>query len=215
MKHCILVLAIGLIAYPALAENPALPTVSGKTEMSTIRQKGDQPAKEKKNEGKKKQPVRQKLLSTIEPLADVRFEKIDTDKNLLRGFVTFSVSNTNYGERPYIAYVYLNWGDLDKLIPNISSNFYKNWDGHVKVQEAAYATVIQEFAFDSGTTEPRIGSGRDKLLKDETSSQVRWLAAVVGATDGLLIKLEMHKPEARGEIKAGPYMIPFEIRPGS
>ncbi len=158
--------------------------------------------------------VRKNILAEISKYKDKSFQHQTSVSNKLDGFVTYAIPQEGKRERPYVAYLYLNWGDLDKLIPRCASRFYQNWDGQVKVQEAGYCSVVQEFAFDDGgNREPKVGTGIDKLLKDETSSQVRWLSAVVGATDGLLIRIEMQKSAARGEIKAGTYSASYEIRP--
>ena len=42
---------------------------------------------------------------------------------------------------------------------------------------------------------------------------VAWKSGIVGATDGLLIRLNLKKPEAKGTIKAGNFTIPYEIKP--
>ena len=60
---------------------------------------------------------------------------------------------------------------------------------------------------------PREGSGRDLLLPSDDESVVSWEAGVIGATDGLLIKLELDSPEATGEIQAGVFTIPFMVAP--
>ena len=60
---------------------------------------------------------------------------------------------------------------------------------------------------------PREGSGRDLLLPSDDDSVVSWEAGVIGATDGLLIKLELDSPEATGEIQAGVFTIPFMVAP--
>ena len=167
-----------------------------------------------RNKGGPKTAVRNNILKEVSKYKNKSFTRATSARNKLEGFVTYSTQQTVAGERPYVAYIYLNWGDLDNLIPRCSSKFYENWNGHVKVQLGGYCSVVQEFAFDSSPNrEPGIGTGIDKLLKDSTSSQVRWLSAVVGATDGLLIKISMQKEKARGEIKAGTFTIPYEIVP--
>jgi hypothetical protein len=54
------------------------------------------------------------------------------------------------------------------------------------------------------------GSGRDTLIRDSESSMVAWKSGVVGATDGLLIRLELRQAETRGVIQAGNFTVPFE-----
>lgn len=165
--------------------------------------------------GGSKREIRKNIIKQVKKYIDVEFNKTRSANDHLHGFVTYSIADggTDKNDRQFAAYIFLNWGDLYEKIPNISSKYYSNWDGCVKIREAGYASVVQEFAFDDRKNrEPKVGTGIDKLLKDSTSSQVRWRSAVVGATDGLLIKLALHKQEAKGEIQIGPYNIPFIIR---
>ena len=160
-----------------------------------------------------KTAVRSNIFKEVQKLADVKIDRIRSPQDRLTGFVTYATPGDKDagGERPYVAYIYLNWGDLDNLIHHGKKN-YSNWDGNVKIQEGGYASVVQEFAFDEGKGEPGPDTGHDKLLQDEKSSQVTWLAGVTGATDGLLVKLAMQKPEATGNITIGPFIIPYQIR---
>ncbi|MFC1461605.1 hypothetical protein ACFLQR_03700 [Verrucomicrobiota bacterium] len=180
-----------------------------------------------RNVRKEQEKRKEKILQKVVPFKDMTFEKKNSDVDLLRGFVTYSLPSQEDGSREYVAYVYLNWGDLDKKIPVRKEN-YQNWDGYVKIREAGRAEVVKEFRFDDGSLgrdsskknakdlpQPCKGSGRDKLLKDEISSQVVWQSGIVGDTDGLLIRLDLHKPFAKGTIKAGNFTIPFIIRPRS
>ncbi len=61
--------------------------------------------------------------------------------------------------------------------------------------------------------EPGVGSGVDELVKDNTKRQVTWEAGVVGATDGLLIRLDLPLGSTSGQIKAGKFTIPFRVTP--
>lgn len=161
----------------------------------------------------------------FEAMKDTSFERINTKTDILRGFVTYSMPSgrerDRYGAGQYEAYILLLWGDLDGLIP-MSRNYYCNWDGFVKVQESGHADVVRKIRFDDRMRDgvlnrnaPELGpgSGRDKLLPASNGSNVSWLSGVVGAMDGLLIRVDMRKPEARGTIKAGSHTISFEIRP--
>jgi hypothetical protein len=163
----------------------------------------------------------------------MEFEKKNSDSDLLRGRITYSMPDKDDASG-YVAYIYVSWGDLDNKIPDISPDYYSNWDGYVKVQQAGKASVVKEFAFDDHNhrdggvgrrdgigrdssrrtgdrSEPGQGVGTDMIIKDTESSMVAWKSGIVGATDGLLIKLELKKPEARGTIKAGNFTISYEI----
>ena len=171
---------------------------------------------------------RQEMRELVKKTTETEFEEKNSDQDLLRGNVTHSIP-TEDGEG-YTAYVMLQWGDLDNLIPKCGKEFYSNWDGSVKLQEAGKASVVKEFAFDdhNSTTGGAGGhgglgrdsgkkdehSGRDMLIRDTESSIVAWKAGVVGATDGLLIRLDLKKEETRGTIQVGNFTIPFEITAG-
>jgi hypothetical protein len=158
--------------------------------------------------------LRARILKEVRKLADQQIDKSRSPQDKLTGFVTFSVPANASTDYPYAAYVYLKWGDLDKVIKKGGKEYYSNWDGHVKVQESARASIVQEFAFeDKGRRQPGPGSGRDDLVKDGNPAQVDWKSGVVGATDGLLVILSLQKPEASGEIAAGPFTIPYTVSP--
>lgn len=170
---------------------------------------------------------RQALREEVEKTTAIEIEEKNSDQDLLRGKITHSTPAEN-GEG-YTAYVMLEWGDLDHLIAKCGKEYYSNWDGFVKLQEAGKASVVKEFAFDdrNSTTGGRGGrdglgrdsgkhgarSGRDFLIRDSESSMVAWKAGVVGATDGLLIRLDLKQEETRGKIQVGNFTIPFEITP--
>lgn len=174
------------------------------------------------------------LREHIEKATAMEFEKKNSDKDLLRGRITYSMPSKE-GDG-FTAFVFIRWGDLDNQIPDIKSEHYSNWDGYVKVQEGGKASVVKEFAFDdrNGTTggverrdgigrdsgrrpgepgEPGAGSGQDKLIRDSGGSMVAWKSGVVGATDGLLIRLDLKKAETRGSIKAGNFTVYFDVKP--
>lgn len=261
-----------------------------------IRPEGVRPEEAKKrpvDEIDKEHDRRRYILSRLSLITETKFVRKNSDQDILSGFITHAVKL----EDKYVAYVFLVWGDLDKVIPRCAAEFYSNWDGYVKVDGADLRTV-REFAFDDGTPcgpdaaeklraikalieerkaairaardkaaekakieagnararaqnikntqkrkealaaieqkyreaitridarcrealertetvgEPREGSGRDKLDESDDPAVVKWRAGVVGATDGLLIRIDLDRPEASGEIKAGQHVIPFEI----
>lgn len=182
---------------------------------------------EAKAEAEALEAKRQELRELVKKTTETEFEEKNSDQDLLRGKITHSIP-TEDGEG-YTAYVMIEWGDLDNLIPKCGKEFYSNWDGSVKLQEAGKASVVKEFAFDDHNSTTGGGghgglgrdsgkkgehSGRDMLIRDTESSMVAWKAGVVGATDGLLIRLDLKKEETRGTIQVGNFTIPFEITSG-
>ncbi|HEX5791372.1 MAG TPA: hypothetical protein VFY13_09455 [Luteolibacter sp.] len=173
--------------------------------------------------------LRAALIKEVEE-GPIQFEHSNTGLDLLRGRLSYAKpAEDGHG---YVAYLRLEWGDLDKQIPNISPVYYSNWDGSVKLQQGGKGSVVKEFAFDDrdGTTggvdghdglgrdsgrrpggsgQPGAGSGRDALIRDD-GSIVAWKSGVVGATDGLMIRLELKQAATRGVIQAGNFTIPFE-----
>ena len=216
-----------------------------------------------------------------------KFERVNSETDLLRGFATYSVQ-TDQGPR---AYVFINWGDLDNKLKEISPDYYSNWDGVLEI-DGGTARVVKEVAFDDGSPRPETltdeqleakaaelkqafeakaakrlevakararrriknpakleralaeleerftraivkndarvdkgaaairkhrqpgeGSGVDKLVEDGPADRLEWKAGVVGATDGLLFRLDLEGPEAVVHIKAGEHTIKLEIGP--
>ncbi len=62
------------------------------------------------------------------------------------------------------------------------------------------------------SAEPGPGSGRDELIK-ASGNPIVWKAGVVGALDGLMIKITSETGEMTGTIKAGKFDVPFKITP--
>jgi len=182
----------------------------------------------------KKHKARIKAVQKVKPLVDVTFERKRSDTDMLRGFVTYSVPAEKDDKAAYVAYVFVRWGDLDNKLTEHKKEYYHNWDGFVKVK-AGRAEVTREFAFDDGTARgrksrksaggrdrsskarrdqgPGEGSGRDKLLNEKDPSCVVWKSGVVGATDGLLIRLTLRHPAASGSMKVGKFSVPLDIKP--
>lgn len=227
------------------------------------------------------------ILHRIRPYVAETFEYVNTEEDLVRGFVTHSVPDGTH----YRAYVFLIWGDLDREIEGISSDYYNNWDGFVDVDEGR-ARVAREFAFDDGTPmigwgmtqkfhdmkedfkakarlvrdaakdrarrrihdedrlrsrileidrrydqavdnysariqellrkarqhlerhgQPQEGSGVDALVADGDHTRVTWEAGVVGATDGLLIELDLPADGGAVTVQAGEFTQEYVITP--
>lgn len=184
---------------------------------------------QREEKAKQEAAVRQEALTKhIKEATAVEFEQKNSELDLMRGKLTYA---TLQPDGHYTAYLHIRWGDLDQFIPQIASVHYSNWDGSVKLQQGGVATVVKEFAFDDrdGTTggvdepgglgqdsgkkdaKPREvgnGSGRDAITHDN-SPIVAWKSGVVGATDGLLLKLDLRQAETRGTLQLGKFSIPF------
>lgn len=226
MKNLPLFLLVTTCALAASnAENR--PAQAERAERKEARQAQAQARQEAKD--KEVAALRAALIKEVEE-GPFQFEHSNTGLDLLRGRLSYAKpAEDGHG---YVAYLRLEWGDLDKQIPNISPVHYSNWDGSVKLQQGGKGLVVKEFAFDDrdGTTggvdghdglgrnsgrrpggpdEPGAGSGRDALIRDD-GSIVAWKSGVVGATDGLMIRLELKHAATRGVIQAGNFTIPFE-----
>lgn len=162
------------------------------------------------------------------------FDEKNSDLDLLHARLSYATPAKD--GNGYTAYLHVEWGDLNHLIDKNGPEHYSNWDGSVKLLQAGKASVVKEFAFDdhnrsTGGVERRdglgrdsgkkaakpgesgYGSGRDTLIRDGDNSIVAWKSAVVGATDGLLIRLDLKMAYTRGTLQAGNFMIPFVVQP--
>ncbi len=137
-----------------------------------------------------------------------------------------------------VAFVRIVWGDLDNVIVGGGRQYYSDWDGSLALTSAT-GEVVRKIAFDDGTatsrpaaagTErprwrrhnasqpahhggPGSGSGQDEMIQSQ-GSQITWKAGVVGALDGLLIKVTSDSASISGTIVAGKFTVPFTITPG-
>lgn len=184
---------------------------------------------QKEQKAQEEAAVRQeKLTKHIKEATAAEFEEKNSELDLMRGKLTYATLQDN---GHYTAYLHIRWGDLNQAIPQNGSVYYSNWDGSVKLEQGGVATVVKEFAFDDrdGTTggvdepgglgrdsgkkdakhnEVGKGSGRDAITHDN-SPIVAWKSGVVGATDGLLLQLDLRKAETRGTLQLGNFKIPF------
>ena len=125
-----------------------------------------------------------------------------------------TITQSLKGKRGYVSFIHLQWGDLDKKIGRGEGGkkSYSDWAGKV-VARGALVERVTGIAFDDkkGKT-AKEGSGADQILS-EKQQQVTWASGVVGATDGLVIRLISPKATISGEITAGKFTIPFSITP--
>jgi hypothetical protein len=111
------------------------------------------------------------------------------------------------------AFIKVRWGDLDNLIAGGGKQHYANWDGTLTIHHGT-AQVVKKVAFDDAKgKEPKEGSGADQLDDAGGDQTVRWRAATVGWTDGLIIQLDLPHPASNGTVVAGGKTIHFTITP--
>lgn len=218
----------------ALLERAAKKAADEATEALVVPETGSdqKPARrwEKREEKAQKEVAakREQIDKHIKEAIASEFEEKNSELDLMRAKLTYAIRQP---DGHYTAYLHIRWGDLDNFIPQINSVHYSNWDGHVKLEQGGNATVVKEYAFDDrdGTTggvddhdglgrdsgkkpgdknQPGEGSGQDALIKDD-SPIVAWKSGVVGATDGLLLLLDLRQAETRGTLKLGNFTIPF------
>jgi hypothetical protein len=198
--------------------------------LPNIRQQEKQAQRVQKEEkAQQEAAVRQEALTKqIKETTASEFEEKNSELDLMRGKLTYATLQPG---GHYMAYLHIRWGDLDQFIPQNGSVHYSNWDGSVKLEQGGVAKVVKEFAFDDrdGTTggvdepgglgkdsgkknakhgEVGKGSGRDAITHD-SSPIVAWKSGVVGATDGLLLQLDLRHVDTRGTLKLGKFTIPF------
>lgn len=194
------------------------------------RREGKREEKDQKEAAVRQQRIDKQIKDTIAS----EFEEKNSELDLMRAKLTYAVQQPDGN---YTAYLHIRWGDLDKHIHQNGSVYYSNWDGNLKLEQGGNATVVKEYAFDdrdgttggvddpdglgrdsgkkpSGKNQPGQGSGRDAIIRDD-SPIVAWKSGVVGATDGLLLLLDLRQAETRGTLKLGNFTIPFvtQLRP--
>jgi hypothetical protein len=130
----------------------------------------------------------------------------------------------------YVVELKIVWGDLDNKIKGVGKQYYSKWDGSLDLVTGV-GEVDKKIQFDdkggerflahhpgastqSAATEPHEGSGRD-LLVDKAGAHIEWKAGVVGALDGLRIKITSATPTVKGTLKAGNFEIPLNITAGA
>lgn len=165
---------------------------------------------------------------------DQTIEKENSAQDKLQVDVTHSAIEAG----KHVAYVRVVWGDLNNLIKHGGKQYYSDWDGSVTLDKAT-GEVVHRIAFDeyghattrpahrihdgatsrpahsprhSASTEPGPGSGRDELIT-ASGAKIEWKAGVVGALDGLTIKITSDSPTITGTIKAGNFTVPLNVSP--
>lgn len=142
-------------------------------------------------------PAIQKNLAQV-------IEHKNTDQDLLRIHVTYARAV----DGKYVVWALARWGDLDNRIAAGGKEYYSKWDGSVHVQGGTLDLVRKPGFDDRSGREPKDGTGVDKISATSSGS-VEWQSAVVGWTDGLLIKFTFESLQGAATIKAGNFTVPI------
>ena len=200
----------------------ALPTFAANRESAQARQQAKEQAREARvvtaaerfAAAKANHEIGGKLAY---PLAQT-ITKANSPQDKLLVEISYAVPQAN----GYVAELKIVWGDLDNLIKKCGKQYYSNWDGSVDITSGT-GLVIHKIQFDDQSNHkltppgktpagPGPGSGRDQLLTSE-GTKIEWKAGVVGALDGLAIRITNASSLMTGTIKAGNFTIPFTIGP--
>ncbi len=118
----------------------------------------------------------------------------------------------------YVAYVHVVWGDLDNVIKKDGSQYYSDWDGSLTLTEGT-GIIDKKIQFEDKTGKaaaskpaklPGPGSGRDEVV-EKSGPVVDWKSGVVGALDGLRIKITSPDATIHATLVAGKFTIPITI----
>lgn len=170
---------------------------------------------------------------------DQTIEKQNSPQDKLR----IDVTHSELREGKHVAFIRIVWGDLDNLIKEGGRQYFSDWDGSVTFQNATGLVVHKIAFDDGkattrpanqktntasrpghekglsdhhpkreATSQPDQQNGRDQLI-DASGPVIEWKAGVVGAIDGLLIKVTSEKPTVEATIKAGKFTVPVKITP--
>ena len=148
-----------------------------------------------------------------------------TRENSPQDMLQVDVTHSQDQDGRHVAYARVVWGDLHNAIKKGGASYYSNWDGHLTV-DVGTVSVVHKIAFDDGgraatrpaaasaPKHPRTGnaSGRDQLVTAQGKT-IQWKAAVVGATDGLLIQITADTSEISATLQAGKFTVPIKITP--
>lgn len=160
--------------------------------------------------GKKKKPALDKLIDTH---INRTFNGSIDKKNLIRGNITYTFNESESGENDgYVAYIRARWGDLNNVVKKSRPMHYENWSGYVKVLSAKSVSIVRGIALE-GNHAVGQGKGGDSILNLRSKKMVAWKSGIIGATDGIVIKIELHGPFASGSLKFGKLESRFRLRP--
>ena len=159
---------------------------------------------------KKKKSALDKLIDTH---IDRTFNGSIDKKNLIKGNITYTFNESDSGENDgYVAYIRARWGDLNNLVKKSRAKHYENWGGYVKVLSAKSVSIVRGIKLESGHSVGQ-GKGGDSVLKLRSKKVVAWKSGIIGASDGIVIKIELHGPFASGSFKFGKLESRFSLRP--
>jgi hypothetical protein len=138
-------------------------------------------------------------------------ERQNSKEDVLRGYTTYSTPE----DRQFVAYVYLRWGDVDNIMRMSTQQFYRQWDGFLKVDGGAAEVVAKSPNYgnvQANALSPSMAK-LDTVVTQKGPSVVEWRSAVSGSSAGVTVKLTLRAPAASGVLKAGNFTVPFKIAP--
>jgi hypothetical protein len=177
-----------------------------------------------------------RMRHMLEAITDETYEFQTDSTNQLIATVTHAIPARD-GEG-YHAFVIVRWGDLDNELEDLSPDYYANWDGEITISTGELS-IMRKLAFDDGTHRPRQApddaddipdqpadetpdaqrnpdgaraGGADEITS-ETDQAITWTAGVVGATDGLLFRLDLPEGTTSGTVEAGEFEFDFTVTP--
>ncbi len=130
-------------------------------------------------------------------------ERVNTEQDLLRVYVTYAEPNEDGTHSLVVIAV---WGDLDRELDDISSEYYSNWDGVFTVTGGT-VELCRRIRFDArDEREPAEGSGVDKL-GEQSEVEIEWQAGVIGATDGLGFSVTVDSLDSYATLEIGGHLV--------
>jgi hypothetical protein len=172
----------------------------------------------KREERKKARGVeKQVLLRQLNQNASDRFLKKSNNTNGVTGFITYSRKSKIEGTGPYVAYVYVKWGNLkktprDDLEKETVTKGKKTKERIAVVRYDGYVFVAKGKAGRAATWGFAKASNAPEIITTPgKSSKTTWTAKAGSGTDAILVRLDMPYATGSGVIKAGSFNIPYKI----
>ena len=117
-------------------------------------------------------------LWRLRRLQSATFEEKTTDKDLVRGFVTYAEPDPESRLGRLVAYVYLKWGDVDSRAKKYAKTSYSNWDGSLKMAHGRVTVVRKSFQDRKPTQQDTIRRGKQGLPESYGSYRRRMRADI-------------------------------------
>jgi hypothetical protein len=208
MSVCLAALAVAALSAGAFAQTKAEVKAEARAEVRAERQE----ARAAKLANLASRDVGGKLGA---PLA-LKVEKQNSPQDML----LVEATEPQLVNGSYVVELKVVWGDLNNQIKGVGKKYYSKWDGSLDLTTGT-GEIDKKIQFDDkgghalvphnpAKAGPHEGSGRDFVV-DRAGSHITWEAGVVGALDGLRIKITSSTPVVQGTLKAGNFEIPISI----